>query len=63
MPLKLTVDIFIIQLSQVVREPFIFDCHEAEEGTFARSLTAYETQHILKLAPGLKYPFDRAHHK
>ena len=63
MTLQLAVDVLVIELSQVVREPFVPDCHEAEERTFTCALTADQAEHILELAPRLKYPLDCAHHE
>ena len=61
--LQLAVDVLIVELAQIVGKPLVPDRQKTEKRGFARSLTAHQTEHILKLAPGLKYPPDRAHHK
>ena len=52
----------IIQPPQVIREPFILDCQQPEEGRLSSTLPAYRTEHGFKFASRLEHPFDGSLH-
>ena len=56
--LQLSVHVVIVQPPQVIREPFILDCQQPEEGGLPRTLPAHQTEHGFKFASRLKYPLD-----
>ena len=63
MSLHLAVNIVIVNLFQVIGEPFVFDCQQSEERGLACTLTANQTKHHLKLAAQLEYSTDCAQHE
>ena len=63
MTLQLSVDVIIVQPPQVVGKPFVPYRQQPEKGGLARTLTAHQTEHDLKLAAGSVCPVDRAQQK
>ena len=55
--------IVIIDLFQIIGEPFIPHSQQAEEAGLARPLTAHQTQHQLKLDTGMEHPADSTQHE
>ena len=46
----------VIQLLQVIREPFVPDRQQSEEGGLSCTLTAHQTKHFLIFGTGTEYP-------
>ena len=63
MSLQFPVDVFVIQLFQIVAEPFVPDGKQPEERRFPGALAADEEEHQFEFASGLKRPVDRAKHE
>ena len=63
MPLHLAEHIVVIDLLQIIGEPFIFAGQKAEEGRFTGSLTAYQTEHQFKLTSRFEYPVNGSQQK
>ena len=61
--LQFPVYIFIIQLLQIVAEPFILHGKQPEERGLSGSLAADQAEHQLKLAARLKYPLRSSKHE
>ena len=58
MSLHLAEHIVVIDLLQVIGEPFIFAGQKAEEGRFAGSLSTYQAEHQFKLTARFEYPVN-----
>ena len=63
MPLHLAVNIVIVNPFQVIGEPFVPDRQQPKEGGLARTLTAHQTEHHLKLAARLEHSANCSHHE
>ena len=61
MALKLAIDVVVVDLLQVVREPVIVMGKETEEGGFARALATGEAEHIIELDAGVMSAGNAAH--
>ncbi|OFU42752.1 hypothetical protein HMPREF3071_13040 [Clostridium sp. HMSC19A11] len=61
--MEFAVYVVIVQLPQVIGEPLVFDCQQAEEGGLPGSLPAHQTEHDFKLAAGGKCPVDGSQQK
>ena len=48
----------IVQLFQIVTEPLVTDCQQAEEAGLASPLSAHQTKHFLVFGAGGKHPPD-----
>ena len=55
--------IVIIDLFQIIGEPFIPHSQQAEEAGLARPLTAHQTQHQFKFDAGVEHPADGTQHE
>ena len=58
MTLQLAVHVVIVQPPQVIREPLVLDRQQPEKAGLPRTLPAHQTEHGLKFASRLEYPFD-----
>lgn len=54
MPHHAAIDVFIVELSQIIREPLVISCEKTEEAGLPSALSASETKHHIELAPWLK---------
>ena len=63
MPFQTAVNVVIVQSAQVVAEPLVPNCQEAEEGGLTCALAANQAEHHIKFASGLKYPANGTEHK
>ena len=53
MPLHFAIYIVIVNLFQVIGEPFIFDCQQTEESGLSCTLSTHKAEHNFKLTAGL----------
>ena len=63
MSLHFPIYIVIIDLFQIIGEPFIPHSQQAEEAGLARPLTAHQTQHQFKFDAGVEHPADGTQHE
>ena len=63
MSLHLAEHIVVINLLQVIGEPFILTGQKAEEGRFTGSLSTYQTEHQFKLTARSEYPVNGSQQK
>ena len=61
--LHFSVYIVIIDLFQIIGEPFIPHSQQSKEAGLARPLTAYQTQHQFKFDTRVEHPADGTQHE
>ena len=57
------VDVLVIQLANVIRDPVLLHGEKADERGFARALSADQHEHQLKFAAGVEHPVDCTKHE
>ena len=63
MSLHFAVHIVIVNLFQVIGEPFIFDCQQTEESGLSCTLSTHKAEHNFKLTARFEHSADCSQHE